>query len=430
MRTILHVDMNAYFASVEQAANPFLRGRPIAVGGGVGGKSTIVAAASYEAKARGVKTAMPAWEARKICPDLVVVGGDMNKYIYTSAMIMEKLREFSPLVEVFSIDEAFLDVTETKDRFGGEISIAKAIKRWLRENFHITCSIGIGPNKLLAKLAGELKKPDGLMRLEVKDIEVIKEIEVGKLCGVGRKLEKYLAEMGIKTIGDLHKTPREKLVKRFGAVCGEQLWLMGQGRDGSPVSPHHLREEAKSMGHSYTLPKNTTDIAEVKSYLLRLAEQVGRRLRQDRYKGNIVHVSLGFGNFRFWGKQKKVEDYIDDGYELYKAAEKLIGCGYEARMVNGLRYTAEKHNLNRYGHRVRNRNRTIGIRFVGVSLSGLIHNLDQVSLIPQKEASKKVLQAVDEINNRYGEFTVERAATMKTVLEKKAGLAPRPSAHT
>jgi len=397
-RTILHVDMNAYFASVEQAANPFLRGKPIAVGGGAGGKRTVVAACSYEAKAKGVDNAMPAWEAKKICPDLIMVAGDMNKYIYTSSEIIKILKEYTDLVEVFSIDESFLDVTDTKERFGGEIKIAKDIKRRIRERFHLTCNIGIGPNKLLAKLAGELKKPDALIILRPEDIpNKVAEVKVSKLCGVGRKLEQYLAEMGIKTFGDLHHYPREKLIKRFGIVSGEHLWHMGQGRDDSPVAPSYFEETAKSMGHSYTLPKFTADMNEVKGYLLRLAEQVGRRLRRDHYRGNIIHVSLGFGSFQFWGKQKKIEDYIDDGYEIYRTAAKIIDSRPETRDRQQ-------------------------IRFVGVSVSGLIRNLDQVSLLPQRESNKMLLNAVDEVNDRYGEFTVERAAIMNTVLQKKTGM--------
>ena len=348
---------------------------------------------------------MPAWEAKKICPDLIMVAGDMSKYIYTSSEIIKMLKEYTDLVEVFSIDESFLDVTNTKERFrlrsasfggqvGGEIIIAKEIKRRIRERFHLTCNIGIGPNKLLAKLAGELKKPDALIILRPEDIpHKVAEVKVSKLCGVGRKLEEHLAEMGIKTFGDLNRYPRDKLVKRFGIVYGEHLWHMGQGRDDSPVAPSYFEETAKSMGHSYTLPRFTTDMNEVKSYLLRLAEQVGRRLRRDQYKGNIVHASLGFGSYQFWGKQRKVEDYLDDGYEIYKVAEKIISSKPQEP-----------------------------IRFIGVSVSGLIRNQDQVSLLSQKEASKMVLKAVDKINDRFGEFTVERAAIMDTVLQKKTGM--------
>jgi DNA polymerase-4 len=401
MRTILHVDMNAYFASVEQAANPGLRGKPIAVGGGAGGKRSVVAACSYEAKARGVKNAMPAWEALKICPDLIMVAGDMNKYIYTSSRIMTMLRGYTPQVEVFSIDEAFLDVTETAGRFGGPVAIAKKVKRWIRETFRLTCSIGIGPNKLLAKLAGELKKPDGLNELWPTDIPgKIENIKVSELCGVGRKLEEYLGQMGIKTFGDLNRTPRAKLVKRFSAAWGDHLWQMGQGQDDSPVLPSSYEEAAKSMGHSYTLPKFTTDQAEVKGYLLRLAEQVGRRLRKEHCKGNVVHVSLGFGGYKFWGKQRKVEDYLDDGYEIYRVGERIME---EAARIGE------------------------GVRFIGVTVSGLIHHLDQVSLLSQKEDNKKILKAVDAINDRYGEFTVERAAIMTTVIEHKSGYVPSRS---
>ena len=393
MRTILHVDMNAYFASVEQAANPHLRGKPIAVGGGVGGKRTIVAAASYEAKAKGVGNAMTAWDARKICPDLIMVSGDMTKYIYTSSEIIKILREYTDLVEVFSIDECFLDI-----RFGGAITIAKEIKRRIREKFHLTCSIGISHNKLLAKLAGELKKPDGLMAIKPEDVpRKLLNIPVGKLCGVGRKLERYLGDLGIRTFGDLNCYPREKLVKRFGLVAGEQLYSMGQGKDNSPVLLNY-EEEAKSMGHSYTLPKAVSDIDEVKGYLLRLSEQVGRRLRRDHYKGNVVHLTLGFKDFKFWGKQKKIEDYIDDGYEIFRVADRILTANSFAG----------------------------SFRFVGITLSGLIHNLDQVCLFEEKERQKKVLAAVDEINDRYGESVIERLAVLNTVIHQKTGMvAPR-----
>lgn len=401
-RTILHLDMNSFFASVEQAANPALRGKPIVVGGGIE-KSSVVAAASYEAKAYGIKNGMPTWEAKKLCPHLIVVIGDMTKYVHTSREITRMLVRYTDLVEVFSIDEAFLDVTDTKDRFGGEIAIAKSIKGWIRKKFNLTCNIGIGPNKLMAKLAGELKKPDALIVLREEDIpSKIENVPVSELCGVGRKLEQYLAEMGIKTFGDLNRCPREKLVKRFGIACGERLWQMGQGKDSSPVLPYYHETEAKSMGHSYTLPKFTTDMNEVKGYLLRLSEQVGRRLRRDNYRGNVIHVSLGFGNFNFWGKQKKIKDCIDDGYEIYKVAERLIDEG---------RWTKPCLPAGRDA-----------IRFVGISVSNLIHNLDQVCIFELDENKKKIIKAMDEVNDRYGEFTVERAGVMNTVLHGKTGM--------
>jgi DNA polymerase-4 len=401
-KTILHIDMNAFFASVEQSANPALRGKPVVVGGGIK-KGSVVAAASYEAKAYGVKNGMSTWDARKLCPDLIVVIGDMTKYVYTSKIITRMLIDYTDLVEVFSIDEAFADITGTRDRFGGEIAIAQDIKRRIRERFGLTCSIGIGPNKLMAKLAGELQKPDGLVILKRQDIpEKIKDVPVKELCGVGRKMEVYLAELGIKTIGQLNSYPREKLVKRFGIVYGEQLWQMGQGNGSTVVLPYYHETDAKSMGHSYTLPKFTKDMDEVKGYLLRLAEQVGRRLRAGSCRGNVIHASLGFGDYRYWGRQRKIEDHIDDGYRIFQVAEKIIDGGRGTWGVGR------------------------GIRFAGVSVSNLIHNLDQICIFEADEKKKRVLRAMDEVNDRFGEFTVERAGIMQTVLQGKTGMvAPR-----
>jgi DNA polymerase IV len=406
--------MNAFFASVEQAANPALRGKPIVVCGGIK-KMSVVAAASYEAKKLGIKTAMSTWDAKKICPDVIIIVGDMPKYVSTSKAITKQMRTYTDLVEVFSIDEAWMDVTDAKKRFeardqrSGEIVIAQQLKGWIRQKFGLTCNIGIGPNKLMAKFAGELKKPDGLIVLRPEDIpDKIMEVPVRTLCGVGRKLEEYLAEMGVKTYGELNRCPREKLVKRFGVAYGEHLWCMGQGKDDSPVRPYWYEEDAKSMGHSYHMPHLTKDINEAKGYILRLAEQVGRRLRKDNYQGNIIHVTLGFGNFEFWGKRKKLGDFIDDGFDVYREAERIIDS--ELKTNEALRFAL----LPRSEHK--------GIRFVGVTISGLRHNLDQISIFDEVENKKKVLQAVDKINDRFGEFTVERAAIMNTVLQKKTGM--------
>ncbi|NQU16808.1 MAG: DNA polymerase IV [Candidatus Saganbacteria bacterium] len=402
MKTILHLDMNAFFASVEQAANPALKGKPIVVGGGIK-KGSVVAAASYEAKAFGIKNGMSTWEAKRLCPHLITVIGDMAKYIYTSKIITGMLRDYTDLVEIFSIDEAFMDISKTKNNFGGEIKLAQEIKKRIKKRFGLTCNIGIGPNKLMAKLAGELKKPDGLIILKKEDIpEKIKDVAVKKLCGIGKKTEKYLAELGVKTFGQLNKYPREKLVKRFGLAYGEQLYQMGQGNGSSTVAPYYKETHAKSMGHSYTLPKLTNDMDQVKGYLLRLSEQVGRRLRRDNYRGNVIHLSLGFGNYKFWGKQKKIEDYINDGYRIFKLAEKTLDQ----------RTTTDDQ-----------------IRFVGVSVSNLIHNLDQISIFEPDENKKRLLKTIDKLNNRYGEFTIERASIMETILQGKTGMVSPKSYH-
>jgi DNA polymerase-4 len=405
--------MNAFFASVEQAANPALRGKPIAVGGGIK-KTSVVAAASYEAKARGVKTAMSTWDAKKLCPELIVVEGDMAKYISTSKAIMKYLTTYTELVEIFSIDEAWIDVSDIKQRWetrdeSGEIALAKEIKGWIRKTFGLTCNIGISYNKLMAKFAGELRKPDAIIALYPEDIpSKIENVPVKELCGIGRKLEEYLAEMGVHTFGELNRFSREKLVKRFGIACGEHLWCMGQGIDHSPVMPHWHETDAKSMGHSYHMPRFTKDIDEIKGYLLRLAEQVGRRLRKDNYQGNIIHFVVGFGDFQFYSKQKRLSSHIDDGYDIYKAAEALFDA--HRKTDDALRFALLPRSTQK------------GARYIGITLSGLRHNMDQISIFETVENRKKALKAVDEINNRYGEFTVERASIMNTVLHKKTGM--------
>jgi len=389
--------MNAFFAAVEQRVNPRLRGKPVAVGGGIS-KRTVVAAASYEAKALGVKTGMPSWEAKKICPGLIMVAGDMSKYVYTSKVLIKMFNNYTDLVEAFSIDEAFLDVTGTRARFGGEVKIARDIKKRIMERFGLTCTVGIGPNKLLAKLAGELRKPDGLVVIDFEDVpEMFERIPVSELCGVGRKIEGYLAEMGIRTCGELRRCPGRILVGRFGAALGESLYMMGQGKDLSPVVPGWREEEAKSMGHSYTLPKDTFDLDIVKNYLLHLSEQTGRRLRRHGCRGKTVHLYLRYSDFTGFSKQKKMEDYMDDGWDIYSSA---------VRILEGLDLRGK------------------AVRLVGICLSSLIKNLDQISLLEDKESKKKVLRAIDEVNDRFGEFTVVRGSLLNTELHEKIGMVP------
>lgn len=393
-RIILHIDMNSYFASVEQATDPFLRGEPVAVGGGIS-KRTVVATASYEARAKGVKTAMSTWEALRICPDLIVVEGDMSKYVYTSEEIVRILREYTDLIEVFSIDESFMDITRTVDRFGGSVKLCRTIKQRIKEKFNLTCSIGIGPNKLVAKVASDMQKPDGLVIIHPQSVEAIfEDLPVKELCGIGRKLEAYLAHMGIKTCGQLGRYPVDMLIKRFGKVCGINLSKMGRGEDDSLVDPGKNTRDAKSVSHSYTLPKDVSDRNVVNRYLLQLCEQVGRRARKSDHKGNIISLYLRFGDFTGLSRQKNIKDHIDDGLDIYNAAQKMVVM-------------------------------TKPVRLVGIALSGLVKSADQLSLLEDVENKKKALSAVDEINNRFGEFTLTRASIIDCELQKKCGMTSR-----
>jgi len=415
-RIIVHIDMNSYFASVEQASDPKLRGKPIAVGGGIG-KRTVVATASYEARALGVKTGMSTWEALKICPKLIVVAGDMEKYSYTSREIIKIFRKYTDCVEVFSIDEAFLDITGTADRFGGAKALCTAIKDEIKEMFRLTCSAGIASNKLVAKLASSLQKPDGLVEVTEDELpQILEFLPIEELCGVGRKLKKHLNAMGIMTCSDLGRYPLHKLIKRFGKVCGIHLSNMGKGIDHSPVDPKNNIRDAKSVSHSYTLPRNETDPEEVKNYLLQLCEQVGRRARKDGYKGRVVRIFIRYGDFSGFGRQKNTGEYVDDGLEIYKHCLTIL--------TPALRAFPSPSKMER-GRRVERAGGEDSVRLVGVALTSLIKDTDQVSFIEAEEDKKKVLHTVDKINDRYGEFTVTRASIMHNKLQQKTGMIPR-----
>ncbi len=384
-RTIMHVDMNAFFASVEQQANPYLQGKPVMVCGDPT-KRTTVAAASYEARPYGVKAGMSLYETQKRCPQGIFIQGNPDKYVYTSIKIISILTQFSPLIEIFSIDEAFLDITGTKRLFGSPIRIAQMIKQKIRQRFGLTCSIGIGPNKLIAKLASGMEKPDGLVVIKEEEVpQVLDKLPVSELNGIGEKTEETLGKLGIKTCGQLGRFPENILVRLFG-VLGRNLHFMGLGVDSTPVLPYFYQEETKSMGHTLTLDKDTKDIGLIKRHLLQLSEQVGRRLRAEKYRGRTVALTLRYSDFYTFTKRRTIERYIEDGYEIYQVALSIL----------------ETINLSGYA-----------VRLVGVSVFNLIKNIRQLSLLEKVQKREKLLVALDQINDRYGEFTVMRATLLQ-----------------
>jgi len=393
-RTILHADMNSYFATVEQQANPLLRGRPIIVGGSLLTR-TVVAAASIEAKKYGIKSGMPVQEALRLCPAAIIVEGDQEKYAFVTRQFISIFESYTPVLEIFSIDEAFLDITETQERFGGATAVALEIKKRLRDELGewIKCSIGIGPSKLIAKLASELKKPDGLVVVSREEVPgLLGRMKLSDLCGIGDRMERRLINAGIDTIGKLRATPEESLVKRFG-VTGRILHLMSLGEDSSPVLPYYLSPPYKSMGHSYTLPRDSYDLDNVKRILLRLSERVGRRLRQDHYRGKTITLIIRTPEFVNIQRQRTIGDYIDDGYRIYREA-----CA----IMDSLSFQG-------------------GVRLIGVSVSSLLQHYHQLPLFPQDQKAHRLISAIDRINNSYGEWTIQRASIMDTSLRKRIG---------
>ena len=382
-RTILHIDMNAFFASVEQAMNPALRGKPIAVIGSA--HRTVITTSSYEARKYGVKTGMAVWEGKRCCPDLILVVGNNRRYTHTSAEIMKMLFDYTPLVEVFSIDEAFMDVTDCLRLFGSSENIAYRLKARIRHRFGITCSIGIAPNKLLAKLASDMQKPDGLTIIRAEEIgRVLENLPITDLCGVGRRLGRQLRLFGITTCGELGRFPVEVLKKKFGIV-GEYLQRMGKGLDDSPVRPAEDAEPVKSVGHSMTLERDIDKREEILRYLLQLSEMVGRRARRYGVTGKTVSLYVRYADFdTSFGKQQTQGDYISLSEDIYRAAVRILDS-----------VTLEQP-----------------IRLLGVRLSNLRHREEQLPLFIDEKMKVFATRAMDEVNNRYGDFTVTFGALL------------------
>ncbi|HDQ98901.1 MAG TPA: DNA polymerase IV [candidate division WOR-3 bacterium] len=386
-RLVLHVDMDAFFASVEQRTYPFLRGRPVGVCGDPEGR-TVVAAASYEAKRRGVKTAMTVPAARRLCPDIVLVPGDPAKYIDSSVRILAIYGEYTDLVEVFSIDEAFLDVTGSAHLHGGAEAVGRAIKAEVRRRLGLNCSVGVAPNKLVAKLASDLSKPDGLLVVRPEDLPALMAATpVEKLCGIGPRTREELARLGIRTCAELGRYPERRLVARFG-VNGAKLSRMGRGEDPSPVRPGVQAPDAKSVGHSLTLAQDTRDPAIIRRHLLQLSEQVGRRLRRDGYAGRTVSIVIRYADFTTRARRHSLAGHLSDGYRVYAAGLRLFGELYEAGRF---------------------------VRLLGISVSTLTRNFAQAELFnsPETPAGDMLLRATDLVNDRFGEFAVARAGLIR-----------------
>jgi len=376
-RIVMHLDMNAFFASVEQAANPALQGKPIAVTGS--GHRTIITTASYEARKFGVKTGMAIWEAKRHCPQLILVVGDNRKYTYTSGRIMEMMQEYTPEVEICSIDEAFLDVTHSLAMFGTPERIAYLLKARIRESFGITCSVGIAPNKLLAKLASDMQKPDGLTVIKPEDVgRVMERLAIQELCGIGKKMQRHLNLMSIYTCGELGRCDEARLTRKFG-IIGRRLKQMGQGLDDSPVIPVGQEDDVKSVGHSMTLERDIDRREDILRFLLQLSEMVGRRARRYGVAGRTVSLYVRYADFfTSWGKQTSLGNYINLSDEIFKAALSILDS-VELEQP---------------------------IRLLGVSLSNLNHQAQQPSLFEEDRKKADVTKAMDEVNERFGSMSV------------------------
>ena len=375
-RIILHIDMDAFFISVEQRDDPSLKGKPAAVCGSL--SRSVVTSATYEARPFGIRAGMSTQEAKRRCPQLILVKGDHSKYTATAARIFSILKDYTPLVEVASIDEAYLDITQSQLLFQSPIQMAQSIKEKIQKTEQLTCSIGIAPNKLLSKLGSGLKKPDGLVVIEKERVEeILEDLPASKLFGIGPKLEEELKSMGILTCGQLGRYPVSVLSKRFGAI-GERLHEMGLGLDDTPVVPFDREEDAKSISHSVTLEEDTSDSDLLRKVLLQLSEKASRRMRKEGFYGRRITLTIRYSDFYTFSKQKTLSQWVNSGNEIF---------GHAAEIFESISHPKP-------------------IRLLGVGISLLKKEWCQMDLFEKREKKDKMLQAMDRVNQRFGDWSL------------------------
>jgi len=396
-RVVALIDMNAFFAQVEQICNPSLKGKAVLVGGNPK-KRTIVAAASYEAKNKGVKSGMSYYEALRLCPEAVIVEGNTSKYLDYCYRIVAIFREFTDLVEAFSIDEAFLDLTHVRNLFGEPEDVCRRIKDRLYEELELKCSVGIGPNKLVAKMAADWHKPDGLTRVWPEELpHILWTLPVEELVGVGRHMKRRLNSLGIETIGNLADYPQELLKRKYG-VYGELLHQWANGVDDSEVDPGVFMT-VKSMGHSYTLPYDTDDEETARQFLFWLSDRVARRLRSDGYRGRTVTLTVRNSDMFCFTRSRTLPAATASSHKIRDAAVEL----FRANVPPGVK-----------------------VRLLGVGMSNLETATRQRELsIDSESAWDRVFEAVDGVKNRYGDSAITFASLVdrpKRMVQPKIGM--------
>ncbi|HEY8345546.1 MAG TPA: DNA polymerase IV [Bacillota bacterium] len=380
MRRIIHLDMDAFFASVEQLDNPAYRGRPVIVGGSPQSRG-VVSTCSYEARKYGIRSAMPLREAGRRCPHGIFLPGRMKRYMEVSAQIREIMLEYTPLVEPVSLDEAFLDVTASEKLFGPAEQIAQTLVDRINKEVGLPASVGVAHNKFLAKLGSDLKKPKGFVVIPPDGVkEFLAPLPVSKLWGVGPKTTELLHKLGVQTIGDLQKFPPAQLRNRLGET-GEVLYNLAHGLDDRPVT---VEEEAKSIGHEVTFPEDTGDRDLLEGTLLSLCERVARRMRKQGLTGRIITVKLRNADFKTITRRLTLPAPTDFEEIIFRHALRL----------------AQKANWG--GKRV---------RLVGISVSGLQHgHQEQIPLFltEDHEDLKRLHETVDLLKDRFGETAITR----------------------
>lgn len=379
-RWIMHVDMDAFYASVEILDNPELKGLPVIVGGR--SARGVVSTCSYEARKFGVHSAMPLFEARRLCPHGVYLPVRPHRYAEMSGKIMAIFRETSPLVEQLSIDEAFLDLTGM-ERLGGAETIARKVQDRIMDELKLSASVGLAPNKFLAKLASDMRKPHGFVKIAPEEAApLLAPMPVSKIFGIGRSAEEKLKQFGIEKIGQLAAADITILRKVFG-INAEQVKLLARGLDDRPVVNE---EEAKSIGKENTFDRDLTDFESCREEVLDLCGQVGWRLRREKLAGHTVTLKVKFADFHTITRSATSDRLIAWDEDIFALVEKLL----------------QKINVKP------------GVRLLGVSVSNLFCPEDEPTLgFEEDERMKKRNQAIDALKGKFGENIIKRGIAEK-----------------
>jgi len=383
---ILHVDMDAFYASVEQLDNPRLKGRCVIVGG-TGGRG-VVSAASYEARAFGVRSAMPIFQARQRCPQGVFIQPRMDRYREVSAEVMAVLQEFSPLVEQVSIDEAFMDLSGTERLHGPPDEVGRTLKKQILESVRLTCSVGVAPNRFLAKIASDYKKPDGLTVIHPDQVaDFIDRLPIGKVPGIGPKTQPKVAEFGIRFLGDIRKFPEPTLASIFGSY-GRRLLELSRGIDPTPVTPD---SPAKSVSSECTLEEDTREKSALTRCLLEQAEEVAAGLRKEGVKARTVVLKIKHADFKLCTRRTTFASPTQSSKELYRHALRLL----------------EEYRI------------TQKIRLIGLGATGFVpaDAPRQQELFAGEKRSRdgweKMDRTVETIKSKFGDKVIQRATLKK-----------------
>ncbi|GGM22273.1 DNA polymerase IV 1 [Paraliobacillus quinghaiensis] len=382
-RVIFHVDMNSFYASVEAAYDPSLKGKPLAIAGNPEERRGIIVTSSYEARAKGVKTTMPLWEAKKLCPNLIVMRPNFDRYRKASSEMFKMLSAITPYVQPVSIDEGYMDITEC-EALGSPLEIAKNLQMQIAEELDIPCSIGIAPNKFLAKMASDMKKPMGITVLRKRDLpEKLWPLPVGEMYGIGAKTAEKLNKVEIYTIKDLIEADVYSL-KRLLGINGERLQNRANGVDPSIVDPEAIYD-FKSIGNSETLREDTTEEIEIKKLIRKLSRKVSTRLKRKEVVGQNVQIMIRFHNRKTITRSIKLPNFIEEEDTIF-----TIGYDLFEKHWNG-----------------------DPIRLLGVTVSDLVEKKEisqQLDIFTyEKEASKeKLYQTMEKLTEKYGENTFKK----------------------